>query len=166
MDRHSVCHSSSHQIHGAHHRARHAYAVAFGHDAILNVSFEANWQYIKERKQRLIVQNNKRVNATCIPHQYNVGNRVMVRLDPNRKHRTDQFKGPFTVTRVYDNGSVLVLSSSLGPPLLVELSRRHGTSETWICVWTDHPYQSRMQASLALYYPNLMSHACWRTLPV
>jgi NADH:ubiquinone oxidoreductase subunit len=80
--------------------------LVFGHDAILNVSFEANWQYIKERKQRLIVQNNKRENATRIPHQYNVGDRVMVRLDPNRKHGTDQFKGPFTVTQVYDNGTV------------------------------------------------------------
>jgi hypothetical protein len=80
--------------------------LVFGRNAILNVSFKANWQYIKERKQRLIVQNNKRENATRIPHQYNVGDRVMVRLDPNRKHGTDQFKGPFTVTRVYDNGTV------------------------------------------------------------
>jgi transposase InsO family protein len=63
--------------------------LVFGRDAILNVSFEANWQYIKERKQRLILQNNKRKNATRIPHQYNVGDRVMVRLDPNRKHGTD-----------------------------------------------------------------------------
>ena len=33
--------------------------LVFGHDAILNINFEANWQYIKERKQRLITQNNK-----------------------------------------------------------------------------------------------------------
>jgi hypothetical protein len=32
--------------------------VVLGRDAILNVSFEADWQYIKEHKQRLIVQNN------------------------------------------------------------------------------------------------------------
>jgi hypothetical protein len=80
--------------------------LVFGCDAILNVSFEANWQYIKQRKQRLIVQNSKRKNTIRIPHQYNVGDRVMVRLDLNRKHGTDQFKGPFTVTQVYDNGTV------------------------------------------------------------
>jgi hypothetical protein len=79
--------------------------LVFGRDAILNISLEANWQYIKERKQRLIVQNNKRKNATGIS-SYNVDDRVMVRLDPNCKHGTDQFKGPFTVTRVYDNGTV------------------------------------------------------------
>jgi hypothetical protein len=129
--------------------------LVFSRDAILNVSCEANWQYIKERKQRLIVQNNKCKNATHIPHQYNVGDRVMVRLHPNRKQGTDQSKGPFTVTQVYDTGTVkLSRATPAGGAAM-----RHGTSEMWIRVWTDHPYQSRMQASLASYYPNLMSHA-------
>jgi len=35
----------------------------FGHDAILNASFQADWQFIKEQKQRLIIQNNKHENA-------------------------------------------------------------------------------------------------------
>ena len=42
--------------------------LVFGHDAILNVAFEADWQYIKERKLHRIVQNNKMENAKCIPH--------------------------------------------------------------------------------------------------
>ena len=80
--------------------------LVFGRDAILNVSFEANWQYIKERKQKLITQNNKRENLTRIPHQYTLGDQVMVKQDPNRKHGSDRYKGPYTVTRVYDNGTV------------------------------------------------------------
>ena len=80
--------------------------LVFGRDAILNVSFEADWLYIKERKQKLILQNNKRKNASRIPHQYNVGDRVMVNRKPNRKHGSSQFKGPYTVTRVNDNGTV------------------------------------------------------------
>ena len=80
--------------------------LVFGRDAILNVSFEADWQYIKERKQKRILQNNRRENAARIPHQYNVGDRVMVRRDPNRKHGSDQFQGPYTINRVYDNGTV------------------------------------------------------------
>jgi hypothetical protein len=32
----------------------------FRRDAFLPVAFEADWNYIAERKQRLIVQNNKR----------------------------------------------------------------------------------------------------------
>ena len=34
--------------------------LVFGHDALLNVSFEADWQGIKERKQHRILQNNKK----------------------------------------------------------------------------------------------------------
>jgi len=33
--------------------------LVFGHDAMLNASFQADWQFIKECKQRLILQNNK-----------------------------------------------------------------------------------------------------------
>ena len=47
--------------------------LAFGRDALLNVSFKADWQCIKERKQKLITQNNKRENATRVPHACNVG---------------------------------------------------------------------------------------------
>ena len=46
--------------------------LVFNRDAIHNVRFEANWKYIKERRQRLIQQNNDRENATRVPHQYNV----------------------------------------------------------------------------------------------
>jgi transposase InsO family protein len=42
--------------------------LAFGRDAILNIKFEANWDYIKQRKQDLIDYNNKRENKKRIPH--------------------------------------------------------------------------------------------------
>lgn len=80
--------------------------LVFGRDALLNVSFEANWQYIKERKQKLIIQNNKRENAKRKAHTYSVRDRVMVKQDPNRKHGNEQFSGPYTITRVNDNGTV------------------------------------------------------------
>jgi len=41
--------------------------LVFGQDAPLNVSFEADRQHIKEQKQMLVTQNNKRENATRIP---------------------------------------------------------------------------------------------------
>ena len=80
--------------------------LVFQRDAIHNVRFEADWKYIKDRKQKLIIQNNKRENATRIPHTYSVGDKVVVEQDPQRKHGTDRYKGPYTVTRVYDNGTV------------------------------------------------------------
>jgi len=36
--------------------------LVFGCDAFLNIAHDTNWRYIKERIQRLIKINNKRVN--------------------------------------------------------------------------------------------------------
>ena len=80
--------------------------LVFGRDALLNVSYEANWQFIKERKQKLIVQNDMRENKKRMPHVYHTGDKVMIKHDPNRKHGADKYTGPFTITKVYDNGTV------------------------------------------------------------
>ena len=84
--------------------------LVFGRDAILNVGFEADWQYIKERKQHRILQNNARENESRIVHQYSVGDRVMVRQKPNRKYGTDKQRGPYTVTRVNEDNGTLRLT--------------------------------------------------------
>ena len=73
--------------------------------AILNVSFEADWQYIKERKQKRILQNNAAENATRIVHDYSVGDTVMVKQNPSLKYGKTLAKGPCAVTRVNDNGT-------------------------------------------------------------
>jgi hypothetical protein len=80
--------------------------LVFGRDAILNINFKADWQYIKERKQKRILQNNMRENKTRKDHTYQVNDQVLVKLDPNRKHGVDHFDGPYTVTQVNDNGTV------------------------------------------------------------
>jgi hypothetical protein len=80
--------------------------LVFSRDAILNIGFEADWQYIKERKQKLIKQNNKRENAKRVPHTYAVGDKVMVLQNPNRKFGEDRYDGPYTISDVYDNGTV------------------------------------------------------------
>ena len=88
--------------------------LVFGHDAILNVAFEADWQYIKEHKLHHIVQNNKKENATRIPHQYTVRDRVMVKQDPSRKHGSDRYSGPLTVCRINDNGTLKLSKTAKG----------------------------------------------------
>ena len=37
--------------------------LVFNRDAIQNERFEADWQYIKQRRQHVIQQNNKRENS-------------------------------------------------------------------------------------------------------
>ena len=42
--------------------------LAFGRDALLNISFEAGWQCIKKWKQHRIMQNDKAKNGRrCLP---------------------------------------------------------------------------------------------------
>ena len=80
--------------------------LVFGRDALLNISFQADWETIRERKQGMINLNNARENIKRRDYTYTVGQQVYVRLDPNRKHGEDFFKGPYTVTQVNDNGTV------------------------------------------------------------
>ena len=94
--------------------------LVFGRDALLNISFQADWQYIKDRKQKLILQNNKKENKTRIPHQYGVGDRVMIKQGPHRKHGSDRYSGPFTVTHVHDNGTVKLSKVALHGGAVIE----------------------------------------------
>ena len=98
--------------------------LAFGRDALLNISFEADWQYIKKRKQHRIIQNNKAENATRREHTYNPGDQVMVKADPSRKLEGERWIGPCTVTQVFEDYS--------SPETLrheVALSQNVGTSD-------------------------------------
>jgi len=80
--------------------------LAFGWDAPLNVSFEADWQHIKEQKQKLITQNDKHENAARVPHQCDVGDIVTVNTGKKRKRGHDPNLGPCRTTQAHVNGTV------------------------------------------------------------
>ena len=46
--------------------------IVFGKDAILNIRHQADWHFIKDRKEKLIKYNNTRENAKRLPYQYRV----------------------------------------------------------------------------------------------
>ena len=52
--------------------------LVFGQDAILNVNFQADWEYLKLQKLKQIKHNNCRENTKCIPYQYAIGDEVMI----------------------------------------------------------------------------------------
>ena len=95
--------------------------LVFGRDALLNIIFQADWETIRRRKQRMINLNNARENVKRCDYTYTVGQQVYVRLDPNRKHGEDFFKGPYTVTQVNDNGTVK----------LTKATTNGAVSQTW-----------------------------------
>ena len=80
--------------------------LVFGREAMLNVNFEADWHCIKERKQKRILQNNEAENKNRKEHTYSIGDKVGIKQDPSRKHGEPHNRGPYTVTKVNDNGTV------------------------------------------------------------
>ena len=66
---------------------------------------EANWEYIRKRKQQIIAKNTKAENAKCIPHTYTIGDRVLLRRGTENKYETP-YQGPYNILKVNDNGTV------------------------------------------------------------
>jgi len=79
--------------------------LVFGRDAMLNASFQADWQFIKERKQRLVLQNNERENAKRTPHPHAAGDAAVVKAGVKRKHGMHPCLGPMRITQAHDNGT-------------------------------------------------------------
>jgi hypothetical protein len=80
--------------------------LVYGRNAIHNIRFEADWQYIKARRQRVICRNNECENAQHTPHTYLPGHRVMISQHQERKYGIPKYKGPYTVDSVNDNGTI------------------------------------------------------------
>ena len=107
--------------------------LVYNRDAIHNIGFQADWKYIKERKQKMIFQNNTKENAKRKEHAYAAGDRVMVLQDTSRKYGTDRYSGPFTVTSVNPNNGTAVVQQ--------ETPRGGARSQTWN-IRNLHPYKA------------------------
>jgi transposase InsO family protein len=81
--------------------------LVFGRDMIFNIKHEANWEFIRKRKQQIIKKNNEAENAKRIPHTYNVGDKVLIKRGTENKYEAP-YAGPYTIKKVYDNGTVRI----------------------------------------------------------
>ena len=72
---------------------------------ILNIQHVANWELIRARKQQLINKNNEMENKNRKPHQYQKGDKVMLRVGTENKLEVP-WTGPYTITKVNTNGTV------------------------------------------------------------
>ena len=85
--------------------------LVFGRDAIHNIAFEANWKFIRDRKQAIIHQNNKKENAKRVKHTYRVNDEVLMRNPKTeaagaRKYGLEPWIGPYKVLRNNNNGTL------------------------------------------------------------
>jgi hypothetical protein len=79
--------------------------LVFGRDAILNTKFEANWKYIKERKQKMIERNNIKENKNRIPYTYSENEKVLMKNPTKSKFGEPAFLGPYTIRKINNNGT-------------------------------------------------------------
>ena len=79
--------------------------LVFGRDMIFNIQHQANWEYIRQRKQKIINKNNLRENSTRVKHVYQIGDKVLIRRGTENKYEAP-YKGPYDIEKVYDNGTV------------------------------------------------------------
>ena len=80
--------------------------MVYGRDAILNIKHTVNWTNVKKRKQEMIHKNIERENSKRIKHAYFVGDKILILADHNKAKFDPEYKGPFTITKVYNNGTV------------------------------------------------------------
>jgi hypothetical protein len=77
--------------------------LVFGRDAVLNIKFQANWKYIKDRKQKITLKkNNQRENKK----RYAPGQKVLLKVKFEGKYAGDLFDGPYIISHVNMNGTV------------------------------------------------------------
>jgi transposase InsO family protein len=79
--------------------------LVFGRDMILNIKHQADWELIKNRKQALINKNNAQENAKRIKHNYQVGEKVLLKRGTENKMEAP-FAGPYEILQVNNNGTV------------------------------------------------------------
>ena len=72
----------------------------------INTKFIADWDYIRQRKQNIIHNNNERENAKRILHTYQIGDRIMLKKYIQHKYGGPEYEGPYAITTVNDNGTV------------------------------------------------------------
>ena len=89
--------------------------LVFGRDAILNIKFEADWNAIRQRKQKLINENNTRENKKRISHEYKVGDKVLYNVTDTTKAKfiKDLYDGPYRIRQINNNGTVLLKKGPL-----------------------------------------------------
>ena len=86
--------------------------LVFGRDMILNITHRANWEYIRQRKQERINKNNEKENKKRIPHNYQVGDLVLLKVGTENKYETP-YSGPFQILKVHKNGTVELMVNSV-----------------------------------------------------
>eukprot|EP00957_Ditylum_brightwellii_P144702 11023723-Ditylum_brightwellii.AAC.1 len=79
--------------------------LVFGRDAILNVMHEADWSYIKQRREDLMRKNNEQENKKRKIYNYQIGDKVLFKGIRATKYGTNAYSGPYLIEQINSNGT-------------------------------------------------------------
>ena len=79
----------------------------------MNLTFDANWQLIRQRKQATIHKNNQAENNKKIQHEYRVNDTVLVKNERSTKFGQDTYNSPWKILEVRNNGTVKVKKGAI-----------------------------------------------------
>ena len=82
-------------------------AMLFNRDMMTNIPLISNLLAIGNRRQQLVDENVRQVNAKIIQHNYAIGDQVkFVNYNPNKIN--SRTHGPYRIVRVFTNGMVRI----------------------------------------------------------
>eukprot|EP00957_Ditylum_brightwellii_P078292 5952610-Ditylum_brightwellii.AAC.1 len=89
MDRHPKCSKVCHKNNSTHNYASYSHTASVWEDTILNVEHEADWNYIKQRRESLIRKSNEQENKKRKTHNYQIGDKVLLKDNRATKYGTN-----------------------------------------------------------------------------
>eukprot|EP00957_Ditylum_brightwellii_P071464 5432401-Ditylum_brightwellii.AAC.1 len=82
--------------------------LVFGRDAIFNVKHEADWSYIKQRREELIRMDNEQENKKRKTHSYQIEDKVLLKGNRATKYGTSAYSGTYLIEQININGTVKI----------------------------------------------------------
>ena len=79
--------------------------LVFGRDMILNVEHAANWECIRQRKQKIIAKNNGIENSKRKPHEYKAMDKAVLTIGTTNKCERPH-SVPHATLKVHTNGTI------------------------------------------------------------
>eukprot|EP00957_Ditylum_brightwellii_P002283 175925-Ditylum_brightwellii.AAC.1 len=79
--------------------------LEFGRDAILNAKHETDWNYIKQRREELIRTSNEQENNKRKTHNYQIGDKVLLKENRATEYGTNAYSGPYPIEQININGT-------------------------------------------------------------
>jgi hypothetical protein len=87
--------------------------LVFNRDMILPIQMKFDWERIREQRQRIMHKSNERENATRIPHEYKVGDKILLTKPGMLRKLSVPRTGPHLVQAVYTNGTLRIQRGSI-----------------------------------------------------